>query len=93
MGIETNLKYMLEEYESETLKLERLGNFIKSSEFATETDDTQKRIIKEKYELLKSYIAKLKEQIDYDKKIIDENDVCISPDGNYDNIGKCCKVK
>ena len=91
MGIEKNLKYMLEEYEAETLKLERLNNFIKSDEFKTSTDDTQKRIITEKATLLTDYIAKLKEQIDYDKKILDENDVCISPDGNYDNIGKCCK--
>ena len=91
MGIEKNLKYMLEEYEAETLKLERLNNFIKSDEFKTSTDDTQKRIITEKATLLTDYISKLKEQIDYDKKILDENDVCISPDGNYDNIGKCCK--
>ena len=91
MGIEKNLKYMLEEYEAETLKLERLNNFIKSEEFKTSTDCNQKVIIIEKLGLLKSYIAKLKEQIDYDKEILDERDVCISPDGNYDNIGKCCK--
>lgn len=91
MGIEKNLKYMLEEYEAETLKLERLNNFIKSEEFKTSTDCNQKVIIMEKLGLLKSYIAKLKEQIDYDKKILDERDVCVSPDGNYDNIGKCCK--
>lgn len=91
MGIEKNLKYMLEEYEAETLKLERLNNFIKSEEFETSTDCNQKIIIIEKLGLLKSYIAKLKEQIDYDKKILDERDVCVSPDGNYDNIGKCCK--
>ncbi len=91
MGIEKNLKYMLEEYETETLKLERLNNFIKSEEFKTSTDCNQKVIIIEKLGLLKSYIAKLKEQIDYDKKILDERDVCVSPDGNYDNIGKCCK--
>ncbi len=91
MGIEKNLKYMLEEYEAETLKLERLNNFIKSEEFKTSTDCNQKIIIIEKLGLLKSYIAKLKEQIDYDKKILDERDVCVSPDGNYDNIGKCCK--
>ncbi|MBS5037905.1 MAG: hypothetical protein ACLVH8_07025 [Fusobacterium sp.] len=91
MGIEKNLKYMLEEYEAETLKLERLNNFIKSEEFKTSTDCNQKVIIIEKLGLLKSYIAKLKEQIDYDKKILDERDVCVSPDGNYDNIGKCCK--
>ena len=91
MGIEKNLKYMLEEYEAETLKLERLNNFIKSEEFKTYTDCNQKIIIIEKLGLLKSYIAKLKEQIDYDKKILDERDVCVSPDGNYDNIGKCCK--
>lgn len=91
MGIEKNLKYMLEEYEVETLKLERLNNFIKSEEFKTSTDCNQKIIIIEKLGLLKSYIAKLKEQIDYDKKILDERDVCVSPDGNYDNIGKCCK--
>ena len=82
---------MLEEYEAETLKLERLNNFIKSEEFKTSTDCNQKVIIIEKLGLLKSYIAKLKEQIDYDKKILDERDVCVSPDGNYDNIGKCCK--
>lgn len=91
MGIEKNLKYMLEEYEAETLKLERLNNFIKSEEFKTSTDCNQKIIIIEKLGLLKSYITKLKEQIDYDKKILDERDVCVSPDGNYDNIGKCCK--
>ena len=91
MGIETNLKYMTKEYEEETLKLERLNNFIKSEEFKTSTDCNQKIIIIEKLGLLKSYIAKLKEQIDYDKKILDERDVCVSPDGNYDNIGKCCK--
>ena len=91
MGIEKNLKYMLEEYEAETLKLERLNNFIKSEEFKTSTDCNQKIIIIEKLGLLKSYIAKLKEQIDYDKKILDERDICVSPDGNYDNIGKCCK--
>ena len=91
MGIEKNLKYMLEEYEAETLKLERINNFIKSEEFKTSTDCNQKIIIIEKLGLLKSYIAKLKEQIDYDKKILDERDVCVSPDGNYDNIGKCCK--
>lgn len=91
MGIEKNLKYMLEEYEAETLKLERLNNFIKSEEFKTSTDCNQKVIIIEKLGLLKSYIAKLREQIDYDKKILDERDVCVSPDGNYDNIGKCCK--
>lgn len=91
MGIEKNLKYMLEEYEAETLKLERLNNFIKSEEFKTSTDCNQKVIIIEKLGLLKSYIAKLKEQIDYNKKILDERDVCVSPDGNYDNIGKCCK--
>lgn len=91
MSIEKNLKYMLEEYESETLKLERLNNFIKSEEFKTSTDCNQKIIIIEKLGLLKSYIGKLKEQIDYDKKILDERDVCISPDGNYDNVGKCCK--
>ena len=91
MGIEKNLKYMLEEYEVETLKLERLNNFIKSEEFKTSTDCNQKIIIIEKLGLLKSYIAKLKEQIDYDKKILDERDVCVSPDGNYDNIGKRCK--
>ena len=91
MEIEKNLKYMLEEYEAETLKLERLNNFIKSEEFKTSTDCNQKVIIIEKLGLLKSYIAKLKEQIDYDKKILDERDVCVSPDGNYDNIGKCCK--
>ena len=91
MGIEKNLKYMLEEYEAETLKLERLNNFIKSEEFKTSTDCNQKIIIIEKLGLLKSYIAKLKEQIDYDKKILDERDVCVSHDGNYDNIGKCCK--
>lgn len=91
MSIEKNLKYMLEEYEAETLKLERLNNFIKSEEFKTSTDCNQKIIIIEKLGLLKSYIGKLKEQIDYDKKILDERDVCISPDGNYDNIGKCCK--
>ena len=91
MGIEKNWKYMLEEYEAETLKLERLNNFIKSEEFKTSTDCNQKVIIIEKLGLLKSYIAKLKEQIDYDKKILDERDVCVSPDGNYDNIGKCCK--
>lgn len=91
MGIEKNLKYMLEEYEAETLKLERLNNFIKSEEFKTSTDCNQKVIIIEKLGLLKSNIAKLKEQIDYDKKILDERDVCVSPDGNYDNIGKCCK--
>ena len=91
MGIEKNLKYMLEEYEAETLKLERLNNFIKSEEFKTSTDCNQKVIIIEKLGLLKSYITKLKEQIDYDKKILDERDVCVSPDGNYDNIGKCCK--
>ena len=91
MGIEKNLKYMLEEYEAETLKLERLNNFIKSEEFKTSTDCNQKIIIIEKLGVLKSYITKLKEQIDYDKKILDERDVCVSPDGNYDNIGKCCK--
>ncbi len=91
MGIEKNIKYMLEEYEAETLKLERLNNFIKSEEFKTSTDCNQKIIIIEKLGLLKSYITKLKEQIDYDKKILDERDVCVSPDGNYDNIGKCCK--
>ena len=91
MGIEKNLKYMLEEYEAETLKLERLNNFIKSEEFKTSTDCNQKVIIIEKLGLLKSYVAKLKEQIDYDKKILDERDVCVSLDGNYDNIGKCCK--
>lgn len=91
MGIEKNLKYMLEEYEAETLKLERLNNFIKSEEFKISTDCNQKIIIIEKFGLLKSYIVKLKEQIDYDKKILDERDVCVSPDGNYDNIGKCCK--
>ncbi|MFR4519220.1 MAG: hypothetical protein ACLT40_04585, partial [Fusobacterium sp.] len=80
-----------EEYEAETLKLERLNNFIKSEEFKTSTDCNQKVIIIEKLGLLKSYIAKLKEQIDYDKKILDERDVCVYPDGNYDNIGKCCK--
>lgn len=91
MGIETNLKHMLKEYEEETLKLERLNNFIKSDEFKTSTDDIQKRIIIEKCELLKNYIVKLKEQIDYDKKVLEKEDVCISPDGSYDSIGKCCK--
>lgn len=60
MGIETNYKYMIEEYEAE------------------------------KCELLTKYIAKLKEQIDYDKNILEDKACCISADGNYDEIGKCC---
>ena len=43
MGIETNYKYMLEEYEAETLKLERLNSFIKGEEFGT-LDETQKEL-------------------------------------------------
>ncbi len=89
MGIETNYKFMLEEYEGEVLKLERLNNFVKGEEFST-LDETQKRIVTEKCELLTKYIAKLKEQIDYDKNIIEEKACCISEDGNYDEIGKCC---
>ena len=91
MSIERNMKYIRDEYDAEVARLERLNNFIKSEEFKTSTDCNQKVIIIEKLGLLKSYIAKLKEQIDYDKKILDERDVCVSPDGNYDNIGKCCK--
>ena len=41
MGIETNYKFMLEEYEGEVLKLERLNNFVKGEEFST-LDETQK---------------------------------------------------
>lgn len=88
MGIETNYKFMLEEYEGEVLKLERLNNFVKGEEFST-LDETQKRIVTEKCELLTKYVAKLKEQIDYDKNIIEEKACCISEDGNYDEIGKC----
>lgn len=90
MGIETNLKYMLEEYKVETAKLERLKTFIKSEEFEKATDDTQKKIIKEKCELLSAYVGKLKEQIDYDKNVIDDKACYISKDGNYDDIEKSC---
>lgn len=88
MSIETNMKYMLEEYEVETKKLERLENFIKSDEFKTATDDKQKEIITSKCEILSNYVKKLKEHIDYDKNVIEDKVCCVS--GNYDDIEKCC---
>lgn len=91
MSIEKNFKYMLEEYEVESAKLEKLNNFIQSEEFILKTDETQKELIMKKFEFLKSYIEILKEQIKYDKKII-ENEACyISKDGgSYDELEKKC---
>ena len=91
MSIETNLKYMLEEYEIEASKLERLNNFIHSEEFKLDTDATQKDIIVKKAELLKSYVEKLKEHIKYDKEIVENNACYISKDGgSYEDLEKKC---
>ncbi|MDU1910438.1 hypothetical protein [Fusobacterium sp.] len=91
MNIEKNLKYILEEYEVEETKLERLNKFILSDEFKLKTDDMQKELIMKKFELLKNYIAVLKEQIKYDKELL-ENEACyISKDGgSYEELEKKC---
>ncbi|BBA53276.1 hypothetical protein FV113G1_P10770 (plasmid) [Fusobacterium varium] len=91
MSIEKNLKYMLEEYEVENTKLERLNNFIHSNEFKLKTDETQKGLIMKKFELLSNYVEVLKKQIKYDKELL-ENEACyISKDGgSYDELEKKC---
>ncbi|NME35929.1 MULTISPECIES: hypothetical protein [Fusobacterium] len=94
MSMETNLKYMKDEYKLEVEKLAKLEEFIEGKEFLEETNDIQKRIIKEKLELLKQYIGKLKEQIEYDEAILKEKVCYASEDGSYDELeGACVEEK
>ncbi|MCI6153223.1 MAG: hypothetical protein MR673_08885 [Fusobacterium perfoetens] len=94
MSMETNLKYMKDEYKMEVEKLARLEEFVKGKEFEEKTNDIQKRIIKEKLELLKQYIAKLKEQIEYDEALLKDKVCYASEDGSYDELeGACVEEK
>ena len=83
MGIEKNLKYIKEEYESEVARLERLNNFIASDEFKTGTDDEQKKLLLEKQEVLAKYVSIIAEQIKYDMKKVQDTEYIVE---NYDNI-------
>lgn len=94
MSMETNLKYMKDEYKMETEKLVKLEEFVKGKEFEEKTNEVQKRIIREKLDLLKQYISKLKEQIDYDETILKEKVCYASDDGSYDELeGACVEEK
>lgn len=83
MGIEKNLKYIKEEYESEVARLERLNNFIASDEFKTGTDDEQKKLLLEKQEVLAKYVSIIAEQIKYDMKKVQDTEYLVE---NYDDI-------
>jgi hypothetical protein len=83
MGIEKNLKYIKDEYEAEVARLERLNNFIKSSEFETGTDEEQKKLLLEKQEVLAKYVSIIAEQIKYDMKKVQDTEHSVE---NYEDI-------
>lgn len=85
MGIEKNLKYIKDEYEAEVTRLERLNNFIKSDEFEKHTDAEQKKLLKEKQEVLAKYVSIIAEQIKYDMKKVQDQEFETK---TYDEIEK-----
>lgn len=83
MGIEKNLKYIKEEYESEVARLERLNNFIHSEEFKTGTDEEQRKLLVEKQQVLAKYVSIIAEQIKYDMKKVQGTEHEVE---NYEDI-------
>lgn len=85
MGMEKNMRYIKEEYETEVARLEKLNNFIKSKEFETGTDAEQKKLLVKKQKALAEYVSIIAEQIKYDMKKLQDEEFDVE---NYDDIEK-----